>query len=188
MIPNEMKSWREVMDDVARLTKERDEARAEIARMCEVESAELRAARDEAIRLGKERDEACAEIARLRASQNERAIAELVSLQVWLLGGAMVTCSGDREVFDFAHSDETIAVNLAGRIAALRAEQAAAPAPVTPPADAPQRPSVEELRKARSGLPEISSLDYYDANDLDRIMTTLRLLLDDALAARGGAK
>lgn len=56
--------------------------------------------------------------------------------------------------------------------------------PVTPPADAPARPSVEELRKALAELPAPGRAGYYVAQDLDNILLALRLLLENDIAAR----
>lgn len=136
------------------------------------------------LRAERERDEARAEVARLRASQNERAIAEVSSIL------NEITLAGDgKPLYEQAAQARNRGIDMCkARIAALRAEQAAAPAPVTPPADAPQRPSIGAIEDLRDFILEDWRRDDHGPDAIDRLQRAVRFLLEGALAARGGAK
>lgn len=200
----------------AGLRKERDEARAEVTRLradneqmiwnlagiSTIACAESldhyvsggaweRPALADTARLVRKLQDVKAEIARLRASQNERAIEELSAFEKYLRRSADLAENAPESPVDLVRS---CAVAMRQRMDALRAEQAAAPAPVTPPADAPQRPSdedwpararVDDLRHYMTLL--LRDSETPNANAVGHIRAAVRLLLDDALAARGGA-
>lgn len=115
-------------------------------------------------------------IARLRASQNERAIAELVWVAGMMHGG----------VFDPAWTKARVGIG--DRIAALRAEAQAAPAKEPVPAEpaAPQGPSVERLQESYRTLD--AQLGSFDHAAIAALRIAVRLLLDAEIARRGGAK
>lgn len=197
----------EMVDERARL-------RAEIARLRTGEGGWTATFLVDQIRA--ERERLRAELARLRAAQNERAIAELEEVDAYYGNHCGLTTAS------------FVRTHIRTRIAALRAETpaapapvnppmviydeastplskgqleaiepritsgkvfmggTAAPAPVTPPDDAPSRPSVEELRDIDNTLE--SHDGCYDEAAISALRIAVRLLLDDALAARGGAK